>query len=131
MKVSEKLLDDKDIETVPTFPSSEVVLKIEEIPPLEIFYSPQHKAIVKREIKKRKIDQSQTLVPGNAYFEVLWKGSTTTPTKELGRPTQFTGAYASTTIDKATEVEQFLEKEEKISLLEQSIEAKKKKIKKH
>lgn len=36
--------------------SSEIVLRIEEIPPMNVFYSPQHKAFIRRQRKKRKID---------------------------------------------------------------------------
>lgn len=100
MKVPKKPLDDKYVDIIPTFPSPEVDLKIEEIHPLDIFYSTQHKSIVKRERKKRNINQSQALVLGNTSFEVLWKGSTTTPIEELGRLTQFTGSYALVTIEK-------------------------------
>ena len=39
-------------EHAPITPSLELVLNIEEIPPLEIFYSPQHKAVVRRQRKK-------------------------------------------------------------------------------
>lgn len=52
-----------------------------------------------------------------------------TPTQEMGRLTQFTGAYASTTMDKATEVQQPMkEKQDKIVHLEQSFEIEKQKI---
>ena len=39
-----------ETEHIPISPSSELVLKIEEIPPLDIFYSPQHKAVVRKQI---------------------------------------------------------------------------------
>lgn len=39
----------QDIEVIPTFPTSKIVLKIEEIPPLDILYSPTHKVVVKRQ----------------------------------------------------------------------------------
>lgn len=101
-------MDDKHVENIPAFPSSEVVLRIKDIPPQDIFYIPQYKVVVKRERKKRNIDHSQALVPDNSSFEVLWKVSTTTPTKELGRITQFKGVYASATIDTTTEVQKLL-----------------------
>lgn len=108
------------------------MLRIKEIPPLEIFYNPQHQVEVKRERKKRGLNQSHTLFPSNASFEVLWKGSTTAPTEELGRLTKFTGAYGSATIDKAINVQNLLkEKEENISMLEQNTEAEKQKITEH
>lgn len=37
-----------DMDHIPIAPSSELMLKIEEIPHLDIFYSPQHKAVVRR-----------------------------------------------------------------------------------
>ena len=40
-------------EHIPITPSSNLVLKIEEIPPLDIFYSPQHKAILRKQRKKK------------------------------------------------------------------------------
>lgn len=100
------------------------------MPPLDIFYSPQHKAIVKMGRKKRKLDQSQSLMPNKlSSFEFLWKGSSATPTKELGKLTQFVGAYASATIDKVVEVQELLkEKEEKIISLKQKFNTKKQKI---
>ena len=39
-------------EHIPITPSSELMLKIEEIPPLDVFYSPQHKAVVRRQEEK-------------------------------------------------------------------------------
>ena len=47
-----------DMEHIPITPSSELVLKVEEIPPLDIFYSPQHKAVVRRQRKKRKLEST-------------------------------------------------------------------------
>ena len=71
-----------------TFPSFEFTLNVTKIPPLDIFYSPQHKAIFKRGRNKRKLYQSQGLVPGEvSSFEVLWKGSSAAPTKEFEKLT--------------------------------------------
>jgi len=55
----------KEIEIIPKYPSSEITLSIEEIPPLDVFYSPKHRVVVKRQRKKRKIDQASTKVPQN------------------------------------------------------------------
>jgi len=64
------------------------------------------------------------LVPGNASFQVLWKDTQVTPAKDLGRLSQYAGAYASATIDKALEVQHILrEKDEKIRQLEKSLES--------
>lgn len=47
-KAFDKPLWTEDIEVIPAFPASEVLLIVENIPPLDILYSPEHKAIVKR-----------------------------------------------------------------------------------
>lgn len=47
----------KDLEIFPENPSDEIVLHVEEIPPLDVFYNPEHRAIIKRQRKKRKVDQ--------------------------------------------------------------------------
>ena len=39
----------KEVEIIPKDPSDQIVLQIEEIPPLDVFYSPRHKAVVKRQ----------------------------------------------------------------------------------
>ena len=47
----------KEVEIIPKDPSDQVILQIEEIPPLDVFYSPRHKAVVKRQRKRRRTDQ--------------------------------------------------------------------------
>jgi len=42
------------------------------------------------------------LVSNETPFQVLWKGAQTTLNEELKGLSQFTGAYASATIDRAT-----------------------------
>ena len=37
-----------ETEHIPITPSSEIVLNIEDIPPLDVFYSPKYKAVVKK-----------------------------------------------------------------------------------
>ena len=44
----EKNPEDQDVEIIPEHPTGQIVLKIEEIPPLDVFYSPKHKAVVKK-----------------------------------------------------------------------------------
>lgn len=46
----------KQIEIIPKYPSSYITLSIEDIPPLDVFYSPNHRVVVKRQRKKRRID---------------------------------------------------------------------------
>lgn len=41
------LLKSKEAEIIPKDPSGKIILQIEEIPPLDVFYSPKHKAVVK------------------------------------------------------------------------------------
>lgn len=39
---------DKDVEIIPENPTSEIMLKIEEMTPSDIFYSPKHRAVVRK-----------------------------------------------------------------------------------
>jgi hypothetical protein len=115
------------MEIIPAFPTAEIVLKIEEILPLDVFYSPKHKAVMSRSRKKRKLEQSQVLVTNETPFQVLWKGTQTTPDEELNRLSQFAGAYASATIDKAAEIQLLMkEKDQRIVQLEQTFQMKSK-----
>ena len=54
--VTGKISNVSEMEHIPISPSSEIMLKIEEIPPLDVFYSPQHKAVVRRQRKKKKLE---------------------------------------------------------------------------
>ena len=45
------------VEIIPENPSEEIVLKVEDIPPLDVLYSPKHRAVVRKKRKKRTIDQ--------------------------------------------------------------------------
>jgi len=40
---SDPPMTQKDIEMIPENPSNEIVLHVEEIPPLDVFYSPKHR----------------------------------------------------------------------------------------
>ena len=56
-------------------------------------------------------------------MDVLWKDSPVDPSANLTRLSQFVGAYATTTMDKATEIQMLLrEKEDKITSLEQQLQ---------
>ena len=61
----------KDIEIIPENLTDEIVLHIEEIPPLDVFYNPKHRAVVKRQRKKRKIDHSPLLTPQIEMMNVV------------------------------------------------------------
>ena len=60
-KASTKDSTIREVEIIPENPSSEIILSIEEIPLLDVFYSPKYRAVVKRQRKKRKIYQVQQL----------------------------------------------------------------------
>ena len=63
----------KDIEMIPENPSNEIVLHVEEIPPLDVFYSPKHRAVIKRQRKKRKLNQSSLLTSQVEITNVVWR----------------------------------------------------------
>ena len=93
-------------------------MQIEEIPPLDIFYSPKHKAIVKRQRKRRRTNQPspfpELIVTGN----VVWKEEFN-PSDDLTKLSQFAGAYSAATIDKASKVSSLLKtKDQDISSLQ-------------
>ena len=53
-------------------------------------------------------------------MDIVWKDSPIDPSENLTRLSQFAGAYATTTIDKATKVKMLLkERKNKKKLLEQ------------
>lgn len=56
-EASDKLMDIDDLEIIPLFPTSEVIQKIEEIPPLGVFYRSKHKALVSRQRKRKRTEQ--------------------------------------------------------------------------
>ena len=67
------------MEHIPITPSSELMLKIEEIPPLDVFYSPQHKVVVRIIKKKRKLEN--VLSHDAEQLNILWQDPTTDPTE--------------------------------------------------
>ena len=36
-----------DMGIIPKYPSDQIILQVEDIPPLDVFYSPKHRAVVK------------------------------------------------------------------------------------
>ena len=109
------------MEHIPITPSYELMLKIEEIPPLDVFYSPQHKAVVRRQRKKRKLEN--VLSHDAEQLDVLWQDPITDPTENLTKLSQIKGAYASAAIDKESEVRQLLnEKEDQVQVLQQQLQ---------
>lgn len=63
----------KDMEIIPENPSDEIILHVEEIPPLDVFYSPKHRAVVKRQRKKIKLDQTSLLPAQMEMANVVWR----------------------------------------------------------
>jgi len=119
----EETTNEPEVGRTPVTPTSEIILKIEEIPPMDVFYSTQHKSVVKRQRNKIKLDSIATTIPENELMDVLWKDSLVHPSANLTRLLQFAGAYATVTIDKEKEVQTlFRDKENKITSLEEQLQ---------
>ena len=101
----------QNIEEVTQNPSDLVDLQVEEIPPLDIFYSPKHKAVVRRSRKRRRLDQLSASDEQTVTGNVVWKGELS-PSEDLTKLSQFAGAYSAATIDKASEVSLLLKTKE-------------------
>ena len=82
-------------------------MQIEEIPPLDVFYSPKHKAVVKRQRKRRRADQPSPFPELTVTGNVVWKEEFD-PSDDLTNLSQYAGAYSAATIDKASEVSSLL-----------------------
>jgi len=65
----ERVVNTQETEHIPIAPSFEIVLRIDEIPPLDIFDGPQHNVVVGRQRKKRKLDFA--LAPKDKPLDVL------------------------------------------------------------
>ena len=116
---SSQIMDKK---VIPVVYTSEIILRVEEIPPLNIFYSLEHCDVMSRQKKKRRMEHSQELIPGSVPLDVVWKDYQANSYDELAKISQYAGAYATTTIFKATKVKQLVkEKYEKILQLEQKL----------
>lgn len=115
-----KYIAQKEREIIPKNPLGEITLNIEEIPLLDVFYSTKHRVVVKRQRKKREINQTSSKAPQSEIMNVIWKDSKVNPSEDLTKLSQFAGAYTASTIDKATEVNQLIkEKDKKINQLEE------------
>ena len=66
----EKIVSTQEVEHIPATPTSKIVLRIEEIPPLDVFYSPLHKVVVRRKRKRRRIEVSK-IPPGNEPMDIV------------------------------------------------------------
>ena len=97
---------EQDVEIIPEHPTGQIVLKIEEIPPLDVFYSPKHKAVVRRQRKGRKMDPDMFSTPQEEFMNIVYKNTEVNPSEDLTKLSQYAGAYSAATIDKAVEVYQ-------------------------
>lgn len=61
------------IEIIPKDSSDQIILQVEDIPPLDVFYSPKHRAIVKRQRKRRRIDQPSLFLEQTVTGSMVWK----------------------------------------------------------
>ena len=113
-----------DREIIPAYPTEQIVLQVEEIPSLDVFYRPSHKFVINRR-KRRRIDDTVINLT-NESIDVLWKDPLVDPTKNLTKLSQFAGAYATATVDKATEVKMSLKhKGDRIQELERLLDQEK------
>ena len=69
--IVEKIVSTQEVEHIPATPTSEIVLRIEEIPPLDVFYSQTHKVVIKRQRKKRKLDVTVATTPKNESMDIV------------------------------------------------------------
>jgi hypothetical protein len=101
----------QNVEVITQDPSDQIDLQVEEIPPLDIFYSPKHRAVVRRSRKRRRLDQPSISPEQTVTGNVVWKGELD-PSEDLTKLSQFAGAYSAATIDKASEVSLLLKTKE-------------------
>ena len=79
-----------------------------------VFYSPKHRAVVRKQRKRWKINHTSSIATQSEFVNVIWKDSEVNPSKDFTKLSQFVGAYTTATIDKATEVNQLIkEKDQK------------------
>lgn len=89
--MEEQATTSQHTEIIPALPTSEIVLRVTEIPPINVFYSPLHKDVVRRKRKRRRVDAPK-FPPGNEPMDVVWKDIPFNSTENLTRLSQFTGA---------------------------------------
>ena len=106
-----------DLEMIPKDPSDQIILQIEDIPPLDVFYSPKHRVVVKLQWKRRRLDQSSLFPAQTETTNLVWKEEFN-PSDDLIRLSQYARAYSAATTDKASEVSNLLkEKDQAIDSL--------------
>lgn len=92
-----------DLEIIPKDPSDQIILQVEDIPPLDVFYSPKHRAVVKRKWKRRRLDQPSLFLEQTEIANVVWKEEFD-PSDDLTKLSEYARAYLAATMDKASEV---------------------------
>lgn len=80
---------------------------MEDIPPLDVFYSPKHRVVVKQQWKRRRIHQPSPFPEQTVTANVVWKEEFD-PSNDLRKLSQYAGAYLAATMDKALEVSNLL-----------------------
>ena len=109
----------QDIEVIPVFPTDEIILKVTNIPPLDVLYNPLHEVVAG---KQRNISRIET-PPGNEIMEVVWKDTPSNPIENLTRLSQFFAAYTIATMDKGAKVSILVQvKDDKIIQLQQQLD---------
>jgi len=75
------------METIPTSPTTTIQLNIEELPPIEVFYSPKHNSFLKKSRKKSKVTKTCVLTITTTLqapsLEIVCKGTSTILDEEL------------------------------------------------
>ena len=108
------------MEIIPEHPTGEIMLKVEEILPLDIFYSPKHRVVVKKQRKRRRTDQDALSTSQVEFMNIVWKNVEVNLSEDLTKLSQYAGAYSAATIDKASEVSQLMkQKDLQIAMLEE------------
>ena len=85
---------------------------------MDVFYSTKYRAVVKRQRKRRRIDQPSLFLEQTVTANVVWKEEFD-PSDDLTKLSQYAGAYSAATMDKASEVSNLLkEKDQAIASLQ-------------
>ena len=69
------------MDIIPEHPLEKNLLKVEEIPPLDIFYSPKHRDVVRKQRKRRRTDQESLSSPQVEFMNIVWKNTEVDPSE--------------------------------------------------
>lgn len=69
-KMDEQGTSSQNAEIIPTFLTSDIILKVTEIHPLDVFYSPLHKVVVRRQRKRRRV-KTLEFPPRNEPMDIV------------------------------------------------------------